>query len=126
MTKIRAEHEFEMFLGNFLRYGVIFAATVVTAGGVFYLIKHGREPISYSYFTGEPKGFRQFNNIIYDAFTLKSWRSVIQFGLLLLTAVPVLRVAFSAYGFAKQSDRTYVLITIVVLAVLLWSLFQGS
>lgn len=118
------EHEFEVFLGNLLRYGVILAATVVTIGGIFYLINHGTEAVHYHHFRGEPQDFRAFGSIIHDAFTLKEWRSVIQLGLLILLAVPVLRVAFSAYGFARQSDRTYVIITLVVLAVLLWSLFN--
>ena len=49
-------------------------------------------------------------------------RGIIQLGLLLLIATPIARVVFSVYAFARQRDRTYVLVTLVVLAVLLYSL----
>jgi uncharacterized membrane protein len=52
-------------------------------------------------------------------------RSIIQFGLLLLIATPVARVLISAVAFALQRDRTYVLITLAVLGVLLLSLWGG-
>ena len=47
---------------------------------------------------------------------------LIQTGLLVLIATPVARVAFSAFAFAAQGDRAYVVITLVVLAVLGFSL----
>ena len=49
-------------------------------------------------------------------------RAVIQLGLLLLIATPIARVAFSLLAFIRQRDRTYVVITAIVLAVLLYSL----
>jgi len=39
-----------------------------------------------------------------------------------LIATPVARVAFSVVAFLMQRDRTYVAITLIVLAVLLFSL----
>jgi uncharacterized membrane protein len=52
-------------------------------------------------------------------------RGLIQLGLLLLIATPVARVIFSVFAFARQRDATYVLITLIVLAVLVYSLFSG-
>jgi uncharacterized membrane protein len=49
-------------------------------------------------------------------------RGTIQFGLLLLLATPIARVVFSVFAFAQQRDRAYVLITLFVLMVLLYSL----
>jgi uncharacterized membrane protein len=46
-----------------------------------------------------------------------------QLGLLLLIATPIVRVAFSAVAFALEGDKMYVLFTLLVLAVLLYSLF---
>jgi len=45
--------------------------------------------------------------------------------LLLLIATPIARVAFSVVGFAIERDRLYVIFTLIVLAVLLYS-FLGS
>ena len=46
---------------------------------------------------------------------------MIQLGLVLLIATPVVRVAFSVLGFAEEHDRMYVGFTLIVLAVLLYS-----
>ena len=55
-----------------------------------------------------------------------SGRSIIQFGLLLLIATPVARVAFSMVAFALEKDKLYVAIAAIVLAVLLFSLAGGT
>jgi uncharacterized membrane protein len=44
----------------------------------------------------------------------------------LLIATPVARVAFSVVAFALQRDRTYVVVTLIVLAVLLYSLASAG
>ncbi len=48
---------------------------------------------------------------------------IAQLGLAVLLATPVARVAASCIGFLLEGDRLYALITAVVLAVLLVSLF---
>jgi len=53
-------------------------------------------------------------------------RGLIQLGLLLLIATPIARVAFSVVGFAIERDRLYVGFTLIVLAVLLYSLLGSS
>ena len=51
---------------------------------------------------------------------------LIQFGLLILIATPIARVAFSVFAFAYQRDWTYVLVTLVVLGLLVYSLFGSG
>jgi uncharacterized membrane protein len=53
-------------------------------------------------------------------------RRMIGLGLVLLIATPVARVAFSVVAFLLQRDRAYVAITLIVLAVLLFSLMCGA
>ncbi len=50
-------------------------------------------------------------------------QGIIALGLLLLIATPVLRVAVSVVTFTLEKDRKYVVITLIVLAILLFSLF---
>jgi uncharacterized membrane protein len=50
---------------------------------------------------------------------------LIQLGLLLLIATPIARVAFSVAAFALQRDRLYLVVTLIVLAVLIYSLTGG-
>jgi uncharacterized membrane protein len=122
-TRYESEQQFEQLLGNLLRGGVILSAVMVMIGGVLYLMRHGTELPSYHIFKGEPAEFRVLPDILEGAVTLQRRRSLIQIGLLVLIATPVLRVAFSAYGFWQQGDRTYVIITLIVLGLLLYSLF---
>lgn len=118
------EYKFEQFLGNLLRGGVTLSASIVAVGGILYLIRHGMESPNYHVFRGEPSEFRVLPEILATGLTLQRRRSLIQLGLLVLIVTPILRVAFSGYVFAKQGDRTYVIITFIVLTILLYSLFQ--
>lgn len=114
----------ETIIGNLLRGGVILAAVVVFIGGVFYLFRYGPAYPDYRVFRGEPTDLRTVHGILTDALSLHS-RGLIQLGLLLLIATPVARVAFSIYAFLRQGDRTYVVVTLLVLTILLYSLLGG-
>jgi uncharacterized membrane protein len=118
------EGRLEAVVGNLLRVGVMLAAAVVCLGGALYLIRHGGSVPHYGVFHGEPADLRSVSGVVTDAMSLQG-RGVIQLGLLLLLATPVARVAFSAFAFAQQGDRMYVIITLAVLAVLLYSLVGG-
>jgi uncharacterized membrane protein len=52
--------------------------------------------------------------------------SIIQLGILLLIATPVLRVVFCIAGFSRQRDKVYVFISSAVLLILIYSLFRGG
>ena len=108
-------------VGNLLRAGVLLAALVVLAGGVLFLLRHGGSVPDYRVFRGEPVNLRGFTGIVRDAFA-GSGRGIIQLGLLILVATPVARVAFTAVAFAFERDRTYVLVALLVLSLLLKSL----
>jgi len=111
----------ENLLGNVLRFGVALAACVVLSGAVLFLARHGAEHPDYRVFRGEPSDLRSVTGIIGDAFDAKG-RGLIQFGLLLLVATPVARVVFSAAIFALERDWRYVVFTLLVLGVLVFSL----
>lgn len=111
-------------MGNLLRIGVMLAAGAVFMGGSLYLLRNGASTPDYYVFRGEPEALRSIRGILEGALSLRG-RAIIQLGLLILIATPVARVAFSVYGFARQRDRTYVAITLVVLALLLFSLAGG-
>jgi uncharacterized membrane protein len=127
----KEEEHVEQVMGNLLRVGVIAAALVVLAGGLVYLVRHGMErlddplsPADYHTFHGEPDELRKPVDIVAYALALRG-RGIIQLGLLLLIATPVARVVFSVFAFLRERDYTYVVLTLIVLAVLLYSLFEG-
>ena len=51
-----------------------------------------------------------------------SRRGIIQLGLLLLVATPIIRVVISLLIFLRQREFTYVVITLIVLTALIYSL----
>jgi uncharacterized membrane protein len=115
----------EVIIGNLLRTGVIVSAAIVLFGASIYLIRHGMASADYHVFQGEPNDLRTLHGIVARSIHL-SGRGIIQLGLLLLIATPVARVAFAIYGFAAEGDRLYVGFTIIVFAVLLYSLIGTS
>jgi uncharacterized membrane protein len=115
----------EQAMGTLLRAGVILSAGVVLLGGVVYLARHGQEPVDYHAFKGEPEDLSTPLGIVRDALAFRG-RGLIQLGLLLLIATPVARVVFSVVAFALQRDYTYIGVTLIVLAVLLYSLFSAT
>ena len=120
-----SDEKMEQIIGTLLISGVIAAALIVLVGGVLYLIRYGATLPDYTVFRGEPVELRSVSGIITDALSFRI-HGVIQLGLLLLIATPVARVAFSIFAFALQRDRTYVIVTLVVLAVLIYSLIGGG
>lgn len=112
----------DTLIGNLLRTGVGLAAALVFIGGVIYLFRHGAETPGYAVFRGEPADLRTVSGIFHDVQLLRG-RGIIQLGLLALIATPVARVAFLAFIFARQRDKLYTTIALIVLALLAYSLF---
>jgi uncharacterized membrane protein len=115
----------EHMVSTLLRTGVLISGLVVLAGGVYFGIRHAGENVDFHTFRGEPSIDRILHQIVLGAVVLRA-RSIIQLGILLLIATPILRVAFSLVGFALERDKVYVLITSIVLLVLLYSLISGA
>lgn len=108
-------------IGTLLRSGVILAAAVVLVGGIFYLARYGSSVPQYGVFRAEASDLRHITGILRDAWGLHA-RGIIQLGLVLLIATPVARVVFTVFAFAYERDWTYVAVTLIVLALLLYSL----
>jgi uncharacterized membrane protein len=119
------DKQVETILGNLLRTGVIVSAVVVIVGALIYLSRHGTGLPDYQFFKGEPTDLRSVGGIVEDALAVRG-RGIIQFGLLLLIATPVMRVFLSFVAFLKQGDKTYVIITLVVFTLLIYSLMGNS
>ena len=119
-----SDRQLQLILGNVLRTGVLAAAVVVLLGGILYLVRHGAAAPDYQVFRGEPSDLCSIGGIIGDVISGSS-RGIIQLGFLLLIATPVMRVALSLVGFARQRDRIYVVVSLTVLLLLLYSLFGG-
>ena len=112
------DEKLEQIVGNLLRTGVGLAATVVLAGGGWYLVAHGGSRPDYRH-------YHATGALMPWAPGLPGPLATIQAGLFLLIATPVARVAFALVAFGLERDKVYVGVTLVVLAILLYSLSGG-
>lgn len=115
------ERDMRTWISLILRMGVFFSSALILTGGVLFLIQHPNEILSFKTFSGQPERLRNLGTIFSEAFQLRS-RSVIQAGVLVLIATPILRVIFSLFEFMAHKDWIYVVITTIVLSGLLYSL----
>ncbi len=118
------DRQVELWIAGLLRFGVITAALLGLAGGIAHLVRHAGDVPSYVTFRGEPSALRHVTEVIAGAVSLRT-DALIQAGLLLLIAVPILRVAVSVVAFALERDWLYVIVTMLVMGVLLFSLLGG-
>jgi uncharacterized membrane protein len=112
----------EKLIGVVLLTGVLASAAIVLFGGVVYMWRHGSTPVHYRIFRGEPSDLRSLAGIWKD-FENGSGRGAIQFGLMLLVGIQVIRVALTGVLFLLNRDKVFVVITFLVLALLSYALF---
>jgi uncharacterized membrane protein len=118
-----SDERVEGVISKLLRFGVVASALIVFCGGLLYLIHDGRQPAPDLH-QFKPEQLRSPVHIFGEAVGLRPL-GLIMLGLLLLVATPVVRVIFSVAAFALQRDYLYVLFTLLVLAILMYSLFSG-
>ena len=112
-----ASNKTNAVIGWILQGGVIVSGIVIVIGLILVSLQpHKFAPENLLAF---PQTFGQ----VWAGVLALNPQSVIALGLLLLIATPVLRVAVSIVAFAVERDWHYVVITIIVLAILLFSIF---
>jgi uncharacterized membrane protein len=121
--KTQSEEKMETQMGSILRIGVLTSCLIMFAGAVLYLLGHGGERESYASFQGEPASLRSISGVLREA-RLGGARGIIQVGVLAMIATPVMRVAFAVFGFARQKQWRFTLISLTVLGLLAFGLFD--
>ncbi len=119
------DRRIQVWIGSLLRIGVLIAAGIALAGGIWYLSAHGGEVPHYGTFRGEPVFLRYIADMVAAVLAGHS-SALIQLGLLVLIAVPIARVAVSLVAFVLERDWLYCVVTALVLAILLFSLLGGK
>ena len=119
----------ELLISNLLRTGVALSLCLIVLGTTL-MYAHHPEYLRHS--TGPQRHLTAsatFPHTVRDVWHgLLAFRgqSVMTLGLLMLVATPVMRVAVSILGFAYERDRTYVVITTIVLLLLILSFALGT
>jgi uncharacterized membrane protein len=119
------DKKLEIAIGWMLRVGVFTAALVVFIGGVIYLHHPSAKVPDYRTFHGTIAQDRSAHGVIRGVGEGKSL-AIIQLGMILLIATPVGRVVFALVGFGAERDWLYTVVSLVVLAVLIFSFFRGA
>lgn len=115
------DRHLQNIIGHLLRAGVLLAAAVVLFGGILFLAQHHAQHVNYAIFSVGMDQLRSVPGIIKLVGHLDP-RGLMQLGLVLLIATPVARVAMAVVGFQLERDRLYVVVSLIVLAVLVFSL----
>ncbi len=125
------DRRLETIIGRLLQIGVLVSAATVLAGGILYLAQSHSGRVDYRSFVpagslapGSPD-LLTLSGIVRSAIRFQSL-GLIQFGLLLLIATPVARVALAVVGFALERDRLYTVVSLVVLLILAFSLIHAT
>ncbi len=119
------DRRLETIIGRLLQIGVLLAAATVFAGGILYLIQSHSSRVDYRSFAPANSALISLRGITLSAAHFQSL-GLIQFGLLLLIATPVARVAMAVVGFALERDRLYTVVSLIVLAILAFSLIHAG
>lgn len=125
-----SERDVEQYIGKLLRYGVMLACTITTFGGIVYIIQRkGHMPDYKSIpsdqpFHGVEDYLRELSTIIPRVLDFDG-AAIIQLGVVVLIATPILRVAFSAISFLIEKDYMYVVITLIVLIIIIANMVFG-
>jgi len=117
------DKDMQTIIGWVLRLGVMISMSVVFVGGVIYLMRHGHSIADYTTFTGVPDFVHPAG--IIDGILHFRGRAIIQAGIVLLIATPIVRVICSVVGFVVEKDRLYTIIALIVLAIIFISMLSG-
>lgn len=125
-NKQDSRNDFNAVIGDVLRYGVTMSSVLLAIGAIMILAgdKSTNFPGTLSQLVSTGYG-RPTLNFAKLAFEVASFNPlfIVQLGLLMLLATPIVRVAASIFLFAAERDMTYVAVTVFVLAVLLFATF---
>lgn len=117
------DEKLDIAIGRTLQIGVLLAALIVLFGGIMVLLHASGPRPDYSHFHGLAEHLRTPSGIWHGIMRADP-ESIIQLGLLVLIATPVVRVILAGVGFLMERDRLYFWVSAIVLAVLCYSLWH--
>ena len=124
----------ELMIAQLLRWGVALSFVIIAigAGGVLGTEQTGYRQIRLNdlgslieYNDDHPPFPNSLGDVLNGVIALKPY-AIISLGLLVLIAIPVMRVVVSIIAFALERDWLYVLITAFVFAMLMLSFAVGE
>ncbi len=124
----RRVRQVELLISRLLRGGVLISLALVVTGTVITFARHpayASNSAALDPLIGPEATFPHSINAVLTGVAHFQGDAIVALGLLVLIATPVLRVAVSIATFAYQRDKTFVVVTSVVLSLLLFSFLLG-
>jgi uncharacterized membrane protein len=128
-TNDQATEKMELALGMLLRAGVALSIALILLGLLVSFIRHPNfiydQHILHTLVTSEAE-FPNTVSGVFKALTTMPGRAIIDLGLLVLLATPIIRVAVSAIVFGLRKDWPFTFLTTLVFFTLILSLLLGK
>ena len=124
---MKTERDLELIIGKLLRYCVIISCMITVIGGIIYIFQHRDVIPDYAptaAFEGAPVYLRQLSTILPRIISFDGV-AIIQLGVIVLVATPILRVVFSLFAFLYEKDYLYVAVTAIVLIIIIINMLFG-
>ncbi|MDH6353995.1 putative membrane protein [Dysgonomonas sp. PH5-45] len=126
------ERDVELYIGRLLRYGVMLSCGITLLGGIVYMFQSHDDDITRRYAAsdipnqafGVEHYLRELSTIVPRLLAFDG-AAIIQLGVIVLIATPIIRVVFSAIAFIIEKDYMYVAITLVVLCIIMANMLLG-
>ncbi|MDR1653191.1 MAG: DUF1634 domain-containing protein [Prevotellaceae bacterium] len=120
----------EIMIGKSLRVGVIASVLITLCGGILYLFQHQGLATQYApapdetdaHFAGAQPYLRGISTVVAHILQLDG-AAIVQLGVIVLIATPLLRIVLSLAAFIIEKDKLYALIAAIVLTIILSNMF---
>ena len=116
-------------ISRLLRTGVVLSITIICIGVLLTFIHHPqfiRSKTALGDLTSADAVYPHHVKEVLRQIRKERGQAIVMLGLLMLIATPVARVGFSIVAFAMERDRLYTIVTIVVMAFLVFSFVIGA
>jgi len=123
-TKPFTDIDLNRSVGNLLRLGVLLSVVTSLIGFTKLFMEGFVMPKKYKLLdmgTTSEKVWGQF----WSSLMKGEGMAIIQLGILFLILTPLVRIIFALIGYLKEKDYTYVIISLIVLAIMTVSFLTG-
>lgn len=124
-AKDASELALDKVMATILRIGLYLSTSILLVGACIYFYHESGVKLDYHVFAGVPLEYTTLSGVMKSSLHFNS-EGIMQLGLFVLILVPVARVLLSIYAFAKRNDYLYSVISLIVFAILLYSLVSSG
>ncbi len=123
-TKPFTDVDLNRSVGNLLRLGVILSVVTSLVGFVKLFTEGFVMPRKYRLLEMGDSSEKVWGSF-WNSLCKGEGMTIIQLGILLLILTPLVRIIFALIGYLKEKDYTYVIISLIVLAIMTVSFLTG-